>query len=251
MKKRILMALLALTLASAAGATEFTGTVQVPKFGLFGVVTSAADTTFTLNFNNGSQSGTAVFTQTVALASATTPSLATGTLTGGGTTTFSLTVNAIVTTDTQWTGYISYGDGETTGALTINATAAAAAVADYSVTVDTIRSPYPGIGLTRIVWESDNAGGTTGTVILPLGLIRSVRFFNTIAPSENYDFTLKDDSGFDCLVSLGANLTSASTTTKNPVLNTSYPVAVYGSYQLLGTNAGADRSGRIEITTGN
>lgn len=251
MRIKIIIALLALTLASVAGATEFTGTVDVPQLGLFGTLVSDADTTFTVDFNNGSQTGTAVFTRAVANASATTPSLATGTLTGGGTTTFSLTVNAIVTTDTQWTGYISYSDSETTGPLTINATPAVETPPDFSVTVAQLVSPYRGIGVTRIVWKSDDAGDTTGTVTLPIGLIRSARFFNTIAPAEDYDITLKDPSGFDCLVATGADLTSVSTTTANPVLNSTFAVAVYGQYQFLGTNMGKDRSGRLELTIGN
>lgn len=251
MKKTLFILALLLLIPAFAQATEYTGTVSVPKFSLSGTLASAADTTFTVNLNNGSQTGTAIFTQTVADASPTTPSLASGTLTGGGSTTFTLTVNTTGTLAVPWTGYISYGDGETTGPITISAVAAAETPPDYSVSGSDIRDKTSGLALTSILWESDNAGSSTGTVTLPMGLIRSARFFNTIAPSEDYDITLKDSSGLDVFVAGGADLTSASTTTINPVLNSTYPVAVFGAYQFLVTNAGADRSGRVEILIGN
>lgn len=249
MKKTLLLLALSFFFAASVCATEFTGTVSVPKFSLSGTLTSDADTTFTVNLNGGSQTGIAVFTQTVANASPTTPSLASGTLTGGGSTTFTLTVDTVVTTDTTWSGFISYGDGETTGPITINATAADETPPDFSVDSPII----PGTGsmqVVRIIWESDDNGDTTGTITLPPGLIRSVRFFSSITPTNLYDVTLKDASGFDCLVGDGGNVTSAATLTKNPVLNSTFAVGVSGSYQLLIVSAGADKSGVIEIMIG-
>lgn len=250
MRKTILILAILIFASGSVAATEFTGTVDVPQLGLFGTLTSDADTTFTVNFNNGSQSGIAVFTQAVMDASSTTPSLATGTLTGGGTTTFSLTVDTIVTTSSAWTGYISYSDSETTGPLTIAATPAAETPPDFSVSTTLSGSRNGSLQLFRMVWETNDAGKTSASLSVPLGLIRSVRFFNTIAPAEDYDITFKDASGFDAFVSLGADLTSVSTTTKNPVLNTSWPVAVFGAYTLEVTNAGQDRSGVVEVMIG-
>ena len=255
-KKLIIAALLAFILPGAALATQYTGTAQVPSFGLFGTIDSAADTTLTLSLNGGYVTGVVVLTQTIADSSVTTPSLGSGTMSDG--TTLTLSINPSSATETEWIGTIVYSDSEVAGTLGLDAVTAAATPADYSVVVSEIASRFGGVGMIRIAWESDDAGDTTGTVQMPPGLIKSARFISNVTPTNLYDATLKDASAYDVLLGLGADIASASTVTKNPatlVFNASaatmVPVAVsYGSHQLLITNAGADKSGFIELTIG-
>lgn len=245
MKKLCIFLAVMFSLVGSAFATDYTGTAQIPTAGLFGTYSDVGGTTVTLNFNDSYITGTSVLAQTVANSSATTPS--TGNITFSDSTTGTISiVPSLVTSDT-WAGTIAWTDSQIAGTAIITAVPTTS-TPDYSVSSAEVKGSFDGISVTVINWESDDDGDTTGTVILPVGVIRSVRFYpGALTPTDEYDVTLKDADGFDCLVSGGTDVDSDAPATINPVLNTSFPPAVRGSWQLLITNAGADKNGRIEI----
>lgn len=134
-------------------------------------------------------------------------------------------------------------------ALSIMAGAAQAATTSGTVDIDVANRG----SLTRYLvhWTSDALGNVVDDSIIAHGYLKRVSILSGtagIAPTTAYDFTIKDDMGYDVCRAAGSNVVTSTPSTTVPVdATTSRSLQVAGRLDLAIAAAGDTKQGWIAL----